>query len=290
MSPTDTGEKSGADTGEHFSRLRHYFARSERNYERMLDGAKHFGYHPAGRKVTEREARDLLHDLVAERLGLSAEDRVLDAGCGQGVVASYLARKTGCRIDGITVLDFEVPKAQARAKAAGVDGQTRFQLMDYSATSFADATFDAVYTTETLSHSPDIRQTLRELHRVLRPGGRVAFFEYSVADTEAFTPREWALFERVARGSAMVGLHEFRNDRFHKVMEAAGFGDVQTEDITANMLPSLARLQRFALLPYYLATWPFGRQEQNPNRSAAVIYHAMARKGLVRYNIFTARK
>ncbi|MCC5969857.1 MAG: methyltransferase domain-containing protein [Pararhodobacter sp.] len=286
MSPTDTGK----DTGEHFSRLRHYFARSERNYELMLGGAKHFGYHPTGRKVSEREAQNLLHDLVIERLGLSAGDRVLDAGCGQGVVASDLARKTGCQIDGITVLDFEVPKAQARAKAAGVSARTRFQLMDYSATSFDDATFDAAYTTETLSHSPDIRQTLREIHRVLKPGGRVAFFEYSIADTKAFTAREWTLFERVARGSAMVGLHEFRNDRFHEVMEAAGFHDVQTENITANMLPSLQRLQRFALLPYYLATWPFGRQEQNPNRSAAVIYHAMARKGLVRYNIFSARK
>jgi sterol 24-C-methyltransferase len=286
MSPTD----SGKDTGEHFSRLRHYFARSERNYELMLGGAKHFGYHPDGRKVSERVAQDLLHDLVAERLGLTAQDHVLDAGCGQGVVASYLARKTGCTVDGITVLDFEVPKAQARAKAAGVEGRTCFQLMDYSATSFTDATFDAVYTTETLSHSPDIRQTLRELHRVLKPGGRVAFFEYSIAETEAFTPREWALYERVARGSAMVGLKEFRNDRFHLVMEEAGFQGVKTEDITANMMPSLARLQRFALLPYYLATWPFGRQEQNPNRSAAVVYHALVRKGLVRYNIFTAQK
>lgn len=282
MNPTDTGE--------HFSKLRHYFARSERNYDLMLGGAKHFGYHPTGRKVTEREAQDLLHDLVAERLALTAADRVLDAGCGQGVVASYLARKIGCQIDGITVLDFEVPKAQARAKAAGVAERTRFHLMDYSATSFDNATFDASYTTETLSHSPDIRQTLGEIHRVLKPGGRVAFFEYSIAETEAFTPREWTLFERIARGSAMVGLHEFRNDRFHLIMEEAGFRDVRTENITANMLPSLARLQRFALLPYYLATWPFGRQEQNPNRSAAVVYHAMVRKGLVRYNIFSARK
>jgi len=282
MNPTDTGE--------HFSKLRHYFARSERNYDLMLGGAKHFGYHPAGRKVSEREAQDLLHDLVAERLALSANDRVLDAGCGQGVVASYLARKIGCQIDGITVLDFEVPKAEARAQAAGVAARARFHLMDYSATSFADGTFDAAYTTETLSHSPDIGQTLREIHRVLKPGGRVAFFEYSIAETEAFTPREWTLFERIARGSAMVGLRDFRNDRFHERMEDAGFRDVTTENITANMLPSLQRLQRYALVPYYLATWPFGRQEQNPNRSAAVVYHAMVRKGLVRYNIFTARK
>ena len=278
------------ETGEHFSRLRRYFARSERNYERMLDGAKHFGFHPAGRRVSEREARDLLHDLVADRLALGPGDRVLDAGCGQGVVASYLARKTGCRVEGITVLDFEIPKAQARARAAGVQERTRFQLMDYSATRFADASFDAVYTTETLSHSPDIARTLREIHRLLKPGGRVAFFEYSIARTEDFTPREWLLFERVARGSAMAGLHSFRNDRFHEVMADAGFRDPAAEDITANTLPSLARLQRFALLPYYLATWPFGRQEQNPNRSAAVVYHAMARKGLIRYNIFTARR
>ncbi len=271
-------------------RIHAYYAHSARRYGSYLDGAKHFGFHPEGRRINEAQARALLHDQVIARGRIGAGDRVLDAGCGTGYVACDIAAKTGAHIDGIDIVDFEIEKARARASRQGVADLTAFQVMDYSATRFPDARFDVVYTTETLSHASDLDRSLREFHRVLRPGGRLVLCEYSVAEEAAFTPREWDLFNRIAEGSAMVGLRRIRHDLFTGRLAAAGFAQAAEEDITANMLPSLQWLRRLALLPYYLVTWPLGRQFHNPNRSAAVVYCAMTEKGLIRYNIYTAVK
>lgn len=299
MSPADytnrtsgghAGADRGGDTDALHRRIHAYYRHSERGYERVLGGAKHFGFHPEGRRIDEARARALLHEQVIARAQIGAGDRVLDAGCGTGVAACDIAARSGAHVEGIDIVDFEVAKARARAERQGVGERTGFSVMDYSATDFPDAHFDVVYTTETLSHSPDVDRTLCEFHRILRPGGRLVLFEYSIAESAAFSPREWQLFERLAEGSAMAGLASFRHGLFPGRMAAAGFAGASEENITANMLPSLQWLRRLARLPYYLLTWPLGRQRANPNRSAAVVFCAMAEKGLVRYNIYTAHK
>ncbi|MCC5988117.1 MAG: methyltransferase domain-containing protein [Pararhodobacter sp.] len=299
MSPSDhTSEPSDGhdrldrvgDTHALHRRIHAYYRHSERGYERVLGGAKHFGFHPEGRRIDEAQARALLHEQVIARAQIGAGDRVLDAGCGTGVVACDIAARSGAHVEGVDIVDFEIAKARARAARQGVGERTGFSVMDYSATGFPDSRFDVVYTTETLSHSPDVDRTLREFHRILRPGGRMVLFEYSIAEPEAFSRREWQLFERVAEGSAMAGLASFRHGRFPERLAAAGFAGASEENITANMLPSLQWLRRLARLPYYLLTWPLGRQRANPNRSAAVVFCAMVEKGLVRYNIYSAYK
>jgi len=60
----------------------------------VLWGSKHFGFYPTGKAdITEKEAQILYQDLVAENLQLKEEQIVLDAGCGQGIVSTYLAKK-----------------------------------------------------------------------------------------------------------------------------------------------------------------------------------------------------
>ena len=130
----------------------------------ILRGSKHFGFYPTGTAdITEKESTQIiLQDQVAKNLGLKSNQMVLDAGCGQGVVSTYLAQKTRAKIFGITLVAFEVKSAQKLAKRLGVQDKTNYQIMDYAATNFPDNYFDAIYTTETLSHSPDINRTLTE--------------------------------------------------------------------------------------------------------------------------------
>ena len=78
---------------EHLNRLIDYYKKSRTGYNIALWGSKHFGFYPKGRKVAEKEAQTLMQDMVAEKLGLSSENVVLDAGCGQGVVSTFLAKK-----------------------------------------------------------------------------------------------------------------------------------------------------------------------------------------------------
>jgi len=275
---------------EHFERLNRYFEKSEIGYELALWGSKHFGFYPKGKDISEKQAQILMQDLVAKKLKLTSKDIVLDAGCGQGVVSTFLAKKYCCSICGITVVPFEVKKANLLAEKMNVGDKVKYSLMDYSKTKFSNKYFDCIYTNETLSHSIDIRKTLKELFRVLKNGGRVAFFEYTLSEDSDFSKSEMEIFKKVAKGSAMDGLKDFRHDTFQNVISKAGFTNVKVKDISENTGPSLARLRKFAIIPYYLFVKPFGLQEKFPNVSAAVEFYKMAEKGLIRYNIFTATK
>jgi len=231
-----------------------------------------------------------MHQEVARQLKIKKSHRVLDAGCGQGHVAVYLAKQHQCHVDGITVVPFEVDEVIKRAKKHQVLSNITCTLMDYSNTTFDDNIFDRIYTTETLSHAKDIRKTLHEFKRVLRKHGRVAFFEYTIAEDKQFSENELRILRRIAAGSAMAGLFAFRHDTFEKTLRSTGFRNCSAKNISKNVQPSLARLRRYALIPYCVLVKPFGLQKQFPNVSAAVEMYKLAKKDLVRYVIFTATK
>ena len=259
-------------------------------FDYLLWGSKHFGFYPTGKAdITEQEAQVLLQDLVAKNLELQENQIVLDAGCGQGVVSTYLAKKYGAKIFGITLVPFEVERAQERAKNLGVQHKTQYQVMDYSATDFPDNYFDAIYTTESLSHSPDIKKTLQEFLRVLKPGGRIALFEYTLAPDEKFSLWEKKMLDVVIEGSAMMGLKDFRHDQFTEVIKSVGFENVKEQNITENMRLSFYRLHKLSIWIYWFVKL-FGLQKFFINTTAGYEFYKMADKGLIRYCIFTGNK
>lgn len=269
-----------------------YFSRRESRlgYRLLLGGSQHMGFYPSRHAgISEAEAQRIYHDLVAERLGLCGGERLLDAGCGQGVVSSDLAARYDVKVDGVTIVPFEVEASRARAVRCGVSERVRYQQMDYAATSFAGATFDGIYVTESLSHSPEIERTLAEFFRVLKPGGRLALFEYTLAPDEEFTAREQELLEVVIRGSAMHGLRDFRHGLFGEKLADAGFTAVADENISPHIRPSFRRLHRYSLLPYQLVRL-FGQQLRYPSCTAAYELWPLSEQDKIRFYIFTAQK
>jgi ubiquinone/menaquinone biosynthesis C-methylase UbiE len=117
---------------------------------------------------------------VTDTLGLRPGEHVLDAGCGPGESAIYLARRFGVRVTGITVSQFEVARATERARDSGGSGRASFELGDFMALSYPDNSFDAVLALESLQNAPELDQVLAELYRVLRPGGRISFSDFSL--------------------------------------------------------------------------------------------------------------
>ena len=97
-------------------------------------------------------------------------DRVLDACCGTGDLALAAERAGG----DVTGLDFsERMLARARRKSTSI----RWVLGDVLALPFADASFDAATVGFGIRNVPDLEPGLRELARVLRPGGRLGCLE-----------------------------------------------------------------------------------------------------------------
>ncbi|HEY5044398.1 MAG TPA: class I SAM-dependent methyltransferase [Solirubrobacteraceae bacterium] len=134
--------------------------------------------------------RRALVDALAPRAG----ERVLDVATGTGMVAAELRRRADCSVVGLD--QSPAMLAGARARFAG-DG-ARVELVEGQAEQlpFADASFDALTFTYLLRYVEDPPATLRELARVVRPGGRVASLEFGVPPRRV--PREaWRLYTAI---------------------------------------------------------------------------------------------
>ncbi|MFD9475894.1 class I SAM-dependent methyltransferase [Streptomyces nojiriensis] len=110
---------------------------------------------------------------VAE-FGLRPGDRVLDAGCGTGRAMTALRAAVG---PAGTVLGVDLtPQMLAAARRAGRDAEGALLLADVARLPLRDGVLDAVFAAGLIAHLPDPGANLRELARVVRPGGGLALF------------------------------------------------------------------------------------------------------------------
>jgi len=251
---------------------------------------KHFGYYPfQNSHITERKAQELMMDLLAKKLDLKKADLVLDAGCGRGTTSCYLGKKYRSKLIGIDIVPFEVEIAKRKAKELGLTKQVKFYLQDYSKISFPNNYFDKIFTLETLVHSPNIKKTLREFHRILKPDGKIVLFEYSRSKDIEFNQWEKKMFDLICKESAMTSFFTMFHHTLPKNIKSAGFKILSDQDITEHMLPSLKRFYNYAIIPYQIIKL-LHLQKYFINTTAAVEYHNTIKKGLGRYRIFVAEK
>ena len=131
---------------------------------------------------------------LAERIGLTANDLVLDAGSGLGGPSRYIAETFGCRVEGIDLSPDYVAIAQMLTDRAVLAGKVSFQEGDLTHLPFEDARFDLIWTQHVVMNISDRAGLYLELRRVLKPGGRLAFYDPLAADghPELFFPVPWA--------------------------------------------------------------------------------------------------
>jgi len=116
--------------------------------------------------------------------------RVLDVACGTGVVAITAAR-AGARATGLDLTPELLERARENARIAGVD--VEWHEGDAEALPFPDASFDAVLSQFGHMFAPQADLALKEMLRVLRPGGTIAFATWP---PEMYVGRMFALAGR----------------------------------------------------------------------------------------------
>lgn len=121
--------------------------------------------------VNAEESRDIPQMLLLKR-----DSRVLEIGCGSGAYSLHVAKTIECTILGLDLNAAGVHNANQLAREMGLSERASFQHCDASKPlPFEDRGFDAVFSNDSLCHIPGRLQLLREMFRILKPGGRMLF-------------------------------------------------------------------------------------------------------------------
>jgi ubiquinone/menaquinone biosynthesis C-methylase UbiE len=112
--------------------------------------------------------------------GVTAADRVLEIGCGTGVLSTELAR-IGSQVVAVDVSADLLQQASRSMR----DVNLAFLQADACKMPFLDETFDVVVGSSVLHHL-EIEDALNEFHRVLKPGGRIVFAEPNMVNPQIF--------------------------------------------------------------------------------------------------------
>lgn len=211
-------------------------------YNVVMGRSQHAGYWTETTKNEKQAQRSYMVQLQ-KILALQPGQLVLDAGSGQGYAARYLAEATAAVITGITITPREVKISRKLSRKT--KPQPEFVLGDYNHTDFPDNHFDVVYTTETLSHSKDIQQTMREFFRIVKPGGRVVLADYEI-DTRNPSPEKVQLFEFLQEHAGAHGVNQQNPGEITAYMKQAGYSNVSEKDWTKYTKPTYDRLRRIA--------------------------------------------
>jgi SAM-dependent methyltransferase len=123
-------------------------------------------------------------------LNVAEGDRVLDVGCGSGVVTREIARRvgpTGCAV-GVDPSPALLAIARDLAEVEGLGGRVELQEGSALALPFADGAFDVAIAVTALSHMPGAEGAIPEMARVVRPGGRMGVFDLDTDMTSVTHP------------------------------------------------------------------------------------------------------
>lgn len=188
------GAGSAPET-DHGAGAEHFYNLVTDFYEYGWGQSFHFAPRQRGESLSASIAR--LEHRVASRLALQAGMRVLDAGCGIGGPMRSIARSHGASIEGATINAYQVERARALNAQHKLDGRCSVVLADFTQLPHADASFDAAYSFEAICHAEQRERVLRELARVVKPGGLIAGTDWCL--TGAFNAQD-AEHQRIRRG------------------------------------------------------------------------------------------
>jgi enediyne biosynthesis protein CalE5 len=177
-------------------------------------------------------------DWLCSNAGLAPGMRSLDIACGSGQPALTVARRVqpGGRVVAIDLSSSMVAVASKQAAAAGLSN-VEFRQMDMEQLDFDDASFDAATCRWGLMFSPDPERAMREIHRVLRRGGRFAAITWG---DRANNPYMWIVGEAMTAfidpaGSPGAGVAAAFSlseaGALEDLLRAAGFDSVSVERV-----------------------------------------------------------
>ena len=141
-------------------------------------------FHGRGRQATVE---------LAELVKVSAQDRVLDVGCGIGGPSRFLAHQYGCRVSGLDLTPAFIETAQMLVGRLKLGHLVDYRQGTALALPFPDASFDLVWSQNVAMNIADRQRYYGEMRRVVKPTGRIGISEVLAGPNGApYLPAPWA--------------------------------------------------------------------------------------------------
>ena len=233
-----------------------------------------------------------MNEILAQYAAISSNDRVMDAGCGYGGSAIWLAKNIGCEVVGLNVVPYQIEEAKKFANRYGVSDKVDFQNQDYSHTKFSDNSFDVIWGLESIVHAESKKDFIGEAFRLLKKNGRIVISEYMLRENPPLSHKEMEVISPWLIGWAMPSLLTPRE--YEILLEEAGFHHISVYDFTEKVYPSLKRLGKLSAVRFPIAKFLYilriFSREHFRNVEASLYQYIALNKGLWRYKVIIARK
>ena len=184
---------------------------------------------------------------LAELVGFTGTERVLDVGSGLGGPSRYLAWHYGCRVSGVDLTAEFVRVAEMLTRLTRLVDKVDYRQGNALELPFESGSFDVVWSQNAAMNIADRDRLYREMRRVLRSGGKLALQEVAAGPGgEPHYPVPWAREPRISFLSTP--------EASRRQLEAAGFRVLVWQDTTAPSLEAARRRAQAAEAPAPLGT------------------------------------
>lgn len=192
-------------------------------YDKIVEGLNKLGKDLSSVTLDDLQPVDEFHirgDAATKELiklaNFTPDMHILDVGCGIGGSTRRLSHETGCRVTGIDLSDEYIDTAERLTQLLDMQERVKFLAASALELPFEDDAFDGIWSLQMNMNVEDKRSWLKEMHRVLKPGGRAILYEVcGNKNTPLHFPVPWA------QDSSMSFL--VPPDVFRNVIISAGF-------------------------------------------------------------------
>lgn len=183
----------------------------------------------------QRQLRPAQERLL-EKADFRPGEKVLDISCGTGLVTFPVAEAVGPdgSVTGIDLSEGMIEQAASLAEEKQFFNAT-FQHMDAEELEFPDASFDVAINSLGLMYYPDPDRSIREIYRVIKPGGRAAALVWGRRSACGWADIFPIVDKRVKTDVCPLFFQLGTGENLHRVFEKAGFSDVVSERLNVSL-------------------------------------------------------